>query len=127
MNVFWILLLPILGIMAPLLAARLGRTSCAWATAVAPFAALVILIQQTAGVFAGQVDTFSLVWIPVLGLNIELHLDGLAYLFALLILGIGLLIILYARYYLSARDSMPSFYAYLMLFMVAMLGIVLSN
>jgi len=127
MNVFWILLLPILGIMAPLLAARLGRSACAWATAVAPFAALVILMQQTGAVFAGQVDTFSLEWIPVLGLNIELHLDGLAYLFALLILGIGLLIILYARYYLSEQDSMPKFYAYLMLFMVAMLGIVLSN
>ena len=127
MNVFWILLLPILGILSPLLAARFGRTVCAWATALAPFAALVILLKQTPEVFSGTVGTFSMEWVPVLGLNIQLHLDGLAYLFALLILGIGLLIILYARYYLSEQDSMSRFYAYLMLFMVAMLGIVLSN
>ena len=127
MNMFWILLLPILGILSPLLTARFGRSVCAWATAIAPFAALVILIRHTHDVFTGQVNTFSLEWIPALGLNVELHLDGLAYLFALLILGIGLLIILYARYYLSQKDSMSRFYAYLMLFMVAMLGIVLSN
>ena len=44
-----------------------------------------------------------------------------------MILGIGLLVILYARYYLSPNDSMAKFYAFLMLFMTAMLGIVLSN
>lgn len=47
--------------------------------------------------------------------------------FAILILGIGLLIILYARYYLSDKDAMGRFYAYLILFMTAMLSIVLSN
>ena len=48
-------------------------------------------------------------------------------LFCLLILGIGLLVILYARYYLSEKDHMGRFYAYLILFMTAMLGIVLSD
>ncbi|WP_221795815.1 monovalent cation/H+ antiporter subunit A [Oceanobacter mangrovi] len=127
MNVLWILLLPMLGIMAPLITARMGRTACAWATAIAPFAALVILLRQTPKIFAGEVDTWWQEWIPSLGLNLSLHLDGLAYLFALLILGIGLLVILYARYYLSERDSMPQFYASLIFFMTAMLGVVLSN
>ncbi|MDP1539212.1 MAG: monovalent cation/H+ antiporter subunit A, partial [Moraxellaceae bacterium] len=62
-----------------------------------------------------------------LGLNLAFRLDGLGLLFALLILVIGLLIIIYARYYLSARDSMGRFYAYLMLFMGSMLGIALSE
>ena len=44
-----------------------------------------------------------------------------------MILGIGLLVILYARYYFSERDSLGRFYAYLLLFMGAMLGVVLSE
>ena len=64
---------------------------------------------------------------PLIGLNLSLHLDGLSFLFSLLILCIGLLVILYARYYLSQQDSMARFYAFLMLFMFAMLGVVLSG
>ena len=46
--------------------------------------------------------------------------------YALWALGIGLLIILYARYYLSANEKAGRFYAYLLLFMGAMLGVVTS-
>ena len=66
-------------------------------------------------------------WLPQLGLNANFRLDGLGLLFAGLILSIGLLIILYARFYLSARDNMGQFYTYLMLFQGAMVGIVLSD
>ncbi len=62
-----------------------------------------------------------------LGLNVTFMLDGLGFLFALLILGIGLLIILYARFYLSKTDPMGNFYTYLLLFQGAMVGIVLSD
>ena len=54
-------------------------------------------------------------------------LDGLGLLFAGMILGIGLLIILYARFYLSPDDPMGQFYTYLLLFQGAMVGIVLSD
>ncbi|GGW83216.1 monovalent cation/H+ antiporter subunit A [Alteromonas halophila] len=64
---------------------------------------------------------------PSAGLTLSLRVDGLALLFALLILGIGLLIIFYARYYLSANEAVGRFYAYLILFMTAMLSIVLAN
>jgi multicomponent K+:H+ antiporter subunit A len=63
----------------------------------------------------------------MLGLDLAFRLDGLGLLFSLLILGIGILIIIYARYYLSERDDMGRFYAYLMMFMGSMLGIVLSE
>ena len=56
-----------------------------------------------------------------------MRLDGLAWLFALLVLGIGLLIILYARYYLSARDNMERFYTLLLLFMIGMVTMFESN
>ena len=62
-----------------------------------------------------------------LGLNANFFVDGLGFFFAALILGIGLLIITYARFYLSREDDMGEFYTYLLLFQGAMLGIVLSD
>lgn len=127
MTLLLILLLPMLGTLVPMLTAKWSRSACALLTALPPAMAFALLLLNTNAVFAGESLRFGLEWIPVLGLNISLRLDGLAYLFSLLILGIGLLIILYARYYLSAQDSMGRFYTFLMLFMTAMLGIVLSN
>ncbi len=127
MSLFWIPILPIIGVLVPLLTARLNRTYCALATAVLPAIALMVLLSHAGEVFDGHHLVASANWIPQLGIAFSFHLDGLAFLFGLLILGIGLLIILYARYYLSEKDSMGRFYTYLILFMAAMLGIVLSN
>lgn len=127
MSLLWILLLPMLGTLLPLLTAKYSRNLCALLTALPPAIAFLLLLSETSAVFAGESLRYSLTWVPVLGLDIALRLDGLAYLFSVLILGIGLLIILYARYYLAPQDSMSRFYTFLMLFMTAMLGIVLSN
>ena len=127
MTLLWILLLPLLGSLVPVLTAKWNRSACALATALPPAFALMLLLYHADAILAGGSVRFFQPWIPLLGLDITIILDGLAFLFALLILGIGLLIILYARYYLAPRDSMPRFYAYLMLFMTAMLGIVLSG
>ncbi|MBK8973997.1 MAG: monovalent cation/H+ antiporter subunit A [Hahellaceae bacterium] len=123
----WIVVLPLLGTLVPLVAQRWGKTACAVATAILPATALLLVLQFHADVVAQTPLTASWHWIPSLGLNLSFHLDGLGFLFALLILGIGLLVILYARYYLSDEDPMGRFYAYLILFMTAMLGVVLSN
>jgi multicomponent K+:H+ antiporter subunit A len=66
-------------------------------------------------------------WVPTLGLNIAFRLDDLSLLFSTLILGIGLLVILYARYYLSDMDQVGRFFAYLLLFMASMACVVLAN
>ena len=66
-------------------------------------------------------------WMPALGLNFTLMLDGLGFFFAFLILGIGMLIIAYGRQYLSREDHMGEFFTYLLLFQGAMVGIVLSD
>ncbi|MBV1789388.1 monovalent cation/H+ antiporter subunit A [Marinobacterium sp. D7] len=127
MNLIWVPLLPLLGTLVPLLTERAGRTSCAWATSLLPALSLLIVLFHAPAVLSGATLKSSLPWIPALDLELAFRLDGLALLFALLILGMGLLIILYARYYLSPKDSMGRFYSYLILFMTAMLGIVLSN
>jgi len=122
-----IIALPFLGIFLPLLLERFGRSACAFGAGLAPLAALVLLLTKRADVFSGQTEIIHYTWLPQLGLNLSLRLDGLGFLFALLILGIGLLVILYARYYLSKKDPMGRFYGFFLLFMGAMLGVVLSE
>jgi multicomponent Na+:H+ antiporter subunit A len=66
-------------------------------------------------------------WAPSLGLSLSFNLDGLGLLFAVLIAGIGALIVLYASRYLERRPRTGRFYGWLFAFMGAMLGIVLSD
>lgn len=127
MTLALIVLLPLLGSVLPLLTDRRGRSLCALATMLAPAIGLALLWRHADGVFAGEALVQSLPWIERLGLNLSFRLDGLSFLFALLIQGIGLLVILYARYYLSKSDPMGRFFSYLSLFMSAMLGVVLSE
>ena len=122
-----IIALPFLGICLPLLFGRLGRSACAFGAGLGPLAALILLMSKREAVFAGEVEVQMLPWLPEIGLNLSLRLDGLGFLFALLILGIGLLVILYARYYLSKQEPMGRFYGFFLLFMGAMLGVVLSE
>lgn len=126
MTLALLVALPFLGCCLPLLAERGGRNACAAAAGLVPLCGLVLLYAlQGALAEAPLIERYD--WLPELGLNLSLRLDGLGYLFALLILGIGLLVILYARYYLSEQEPTGRFYAYLLLFMGAMLGVVLSE
>ena len=136
MTLFFAVLTPFVGAALVALASRLGRSHTAWAAGAVTLASILWLTPSVPQIWpssaaslpfggAAQIQQFD--WMPALGLNLAFRLDGLALLFAGLILGIGLLIILYARYYLSERDSMGRFYSYLMLFMGSMLGIVLSE
>ena len=122
-----LLLLPLLGSLVPLCCHYRSRSLCAMMTAICPSAALILLMLLGIETFHQQIPRVSMPWFPALGLSLSLRLDGLSLLFALLILGIGLLVILYARYYLSNEDSAPRFYASLMLFMGSMLGIVMAD
>lgn len=127
MNLMWVVLLPLIGTLVPLLTERFGRNICAFSVALLPAWSLILVLTHVGEIFDGESLRQTIEWIPSMGLDISFRLDGLSLLFLLLILGIGLLIILYARYYLSDKDSMGQFYAYLMLFMSAMVGIVISN
>jgi len=127
LTLFLIVLLPFLGALLPALAIRGGRDLCAAATGAVSLAALGGLLSYAPAVMRGEVIQARIDWLPVLGLNANFFLDGLGLFFAGLILGIGVLIILYARYYLSKNDSMAQFYTYLLLFQGAMVGIVLSD
>jgi multicomponent K+:H+ antiporter subunit A len=105
-------------------ARRAATAGIAGAVALSVFG---LLLLQAPAVFGGQVLLTQAEWVPAIGLNANFRLDGLALMFALLISGIGVLIVLYAAFYLHEDDPAGRFYSQLMLFMAAMLGIALSD
>ena len=127
MSLALIAALPFLGALTPALTRRLGRGMATLMVALFTATALVLILQHLPAIIAGQTVTTQINWLPALGLNANFRLDGLALLFALLILGIGLLIQAYACFYLDASEPYARFLTYLMLFQGAMLGIVLSD
>ncbi|MFQ6551739.1 monovalent cation/H+ antiporter subunit A [Aestuariibius insulae] len=127
MSLFLIVALPFLGALLPGLMNSAGRQACAGVTFTVTLAASIGLLSHLPAVLAGEVVTARVDWMPLLGLNATFMLDGLGFFFAALILGIGLLIITYARFYLSRDDNMGEFFTYLLLFQGAMVGIVLSD
>ena len=127
MSLFLIAALPFLGAVFPALLIRAGRNAAAASTGSVTLLALIGLLLHAPAVLRGETVSARLDWLPDLGLNANFQLDGLGLLFAGLILGIGLLIIIYARFYLSREDPMGQFYSFLLLFQGAMVGIVLSD
>ncbi len=119
--------IPFLGAALCASASRFGRSIPAICAGLATFLALAFILPLIPQVLGGQVLTWNMPWLPAHNININFMLDGLGLLFALLILGIGLLIILFAHFYLDESEPKGQFYGYLMLFQGAMLGLVLSD
>ena len=87
----------------------------------------VLLGNEMRRAVSGGGRLVELPWAPSLGLSLSFNLDGLGLLFAILITGIGALIVLYASQYLEGHAHASRFYASLFAFMGAMLGVVLSD
>src|SRR5690554_805419 len=127
MSLPLVVLLPFLGAIAAPLFAQGGRTAIAIASSVPALIALAALFPHWSVLSAGGTVLHTYEWLPVLGLSFSFRLDGLALLFALLILVIGLLVIIYSHYYLKASENVAKFYSLLLCFKGSMLGIVLSG
>jgi multicomponent K+:H+ antiporter subunit A len=126
-NLPIVVLLPFFGAILAAWASKLNRLAAAWTSGGVALLSLAFLMPSASLPFQGETLIQSWPWIDSIGLHFAFRLDGLALLFALLILIIGLLVIFYARYYLAAKDSMGRFFSYLLMFMGSMLGIVLSE
>jgi multicomponent K+:H+ antiporter subunit A len=119
-------LLPFAGVLLLALPDDRRRTAAALAGAVA-LACCALVALAAPAVFAGEVLRWQVTWVEPLGLAFGFRMDGLAWLFTLLVCGIGALIVLYAAWYLDPADPAPRFFAFLLLFMGAMLGLVLAD
>ena len=76
---------------------------------------------------AGSAVEESWEWVAGLGVRLAFRLDGLSLLFALLVTGIGALVLIYGGGYLKGDARLPRFYAAILFFMAAMLGLVLAD
>ena len=92
-----------------------------WAAAVALVVGVRLAVLYP-DIRAGTVVMERLAWMPSLGIDVVVRLDGFAWMFAMLVSGMGPLVTIYARYYLSADDPAARFYSLLLGFMGAMLG-----
>jgi multicomponent K+:H+ antiporter subunit A len=127
MPLLSMLLVPFAGaLVGAVLPTRARNLSSAWAALVALVSALPLLGLFPAVRDGGAVRA-ELAWLPSLGLNLVVRIDGFAWMFALLVIAIGVLVIVYARYYLSPEDPVARFYALLLGFMGSMLGVVVSG
>jgi len=127
MSLIVLLLLPFIG---SCLAALLPHNARNTESLLAGLVALVGTVQVALlypQVAYGGVIREEFMWLPSLGLNFVLRMDGFAWLFSMLVLGIGTLVSLYARYYMSPDDPVPRFFAFFLAFMGAMLGLVISG
>jgi len=126
-SLAWIVALPFIAAAILFTLPNYARNLAAGVAGAFTLLALGLLLAFTPDVFAGLVPAVAWPWLPLAGADLGFRADGLAFMFAGLVLGIGALVVLYARYYLSSADPMARFFAFFMLFMGAMLGIVLAD
>jgi multicomponent Na+:H+ antiporter subunit A len=118
----------LLAILVPFLQRKFKKIHTGWFVLVLPILLFGYLIQLLPTISKGEKIISSIPWIPSFDIYFTVYLDGLGYLFSLLITGIGALVVLYSIYYLSKeKEALHSFYIYLLMFMGAMLGVVLSD
>ncbi len=120
-------LLPFIGSLVTAVLPRNATKAAATVAGATALSALALTASFYPSVTNGGVLKYKIEWLPQLGLDLILRIDGFAWSFLILIFGIGLLVVLYARYYMSPSDPVSRFFSLLLAFMGAMTGIVLSG
>lgn len=108
-------------------AARMARRHIGWLIALLPLALTIYFASLIERIVAGNTLAVSYAWVPSFGVNLSFYIDGLSLVFALLISGIGTLVMIYAGGYLANHPQLGRFYLYILMFMTAMLGVVLAD
>ena len=111
---------------APPLWRRAGRAT-GWALALVPLSAFLYFASWLPEVAAGHTTVLRHEWVPGLQVALSFRVDGLSLLFALLVSGIGTLILVYAGGYMGEDRDTGRLYALLLAFMASMLGVVTAD
>lgn len=106
---------------------RLAPRAAGWLLALLPLGLALYFAIYFFEIGARLAVVVSYPWVPGLGINLSFYVDGLSLLFALLISGIGALVVIYAGGYLAGKPQLGPFYAIVLMFMASMLGLVLAN
>lgn len=124
---FLMLVLPFAAaLVAPPLTRMFGHRA-GWVLAIAPAAIFAYLLRYLEAVASGKVIQGGFAWVPAFDVTYSWVFDGLSLTFALLITGIGTLIVIYAGGYLKGHPQQGRFFSFLLMFMGAMLGVVISD
>jgi multicomponent K+:H+ antiporter subunit A len=124
---FVVLLLPIVGGLFAMLARRFSATIVAWSASLPVLLATALFATRAQDALGGIVQRERWDWVPAAGIDLALRADGLSWVFGMMVLVIGLLVQLYARYYMQQASELGRLYGLLGLFMSSMLGLVLAN
>jgi len=106
---------------------RVSGPFLGWIIAIAPVSSFLILFSHLDLISNGNAVVWQIRWIPTIDLNFSLFFDGLSALFALIVTGIGALVVIYAGYYFKGNPDIWRFMVFLLLFMTSMLGIVIAG
>ncbi|MBB5173977.1 Na+/H+ antiporter subunit A [Texcoconibacillus texcoconensis] len=119
----------LLAILIPFLYKKFRHIHTGWFVLGLPLVLFIYFLTFLPEISGGGAVQETVPWIPSLGIDFTVFVDGLGLLFALLITGIGTLVVLYSIYYIANKKDEPlnNFYVYLLMFMGAMLGVVLSD
>lgn len=124
---FLALILPFLAALAAPFLTKALKHNAAWVLALAPALIFVHFLGFTGQVADGMPVSGGYDWIPSLDVRFSWFLDGLSLTFALLISGIGTLIVLYSGGYLKGHPQLGRFFSFILMFMGAMQGLVVSD
>lgn len=105
---------------------RTGRRS-GWLLALLPLAFMVYFGTLLPRIAAGEAIAVAVPWVPSLEIDFSFYIDGLGLFMALVVSGIGTLVVIYAGGYLAGHRQLGRFYTFILLFMGAMLGVVLAD
>ena len=108
-------------------AGKFFKGKLAVVSALVPLSLFIYFASFIPRIASGEVVSRTYEWVPSFGVNLGFSLDGLSLLFSLMITGIGFLVYVYTSSYLKNHQYLDRFYAYLSVFMGAMLGLVLSD
>lgn len=128
MDIVFIIAAPLL--LSVVIAALWGRLSCkhqAWLLAAGMVILFALLLIRLPEVQSQGAQTFTLEWMPQIGLTFSVYLDGLALLFTLLVTGIGAAVMLYAGYYFEDAQQASRFNVMLLGFTSSMLALVMAG
>ena len=112
--------------LAPLVS-RVTQSALGWIVALFPLSATVYFLTLLPSILDGGIINRNVEWVPSLNINFNFYLDSLSLMMALLVSGMGTLIFIYAGGYMWGDEGIGRFFAFLTLFMTAMLGLLIAG
>ncbi|ADI73820.1 NADH/Ubiquinone/plastoquinone (complex I) [Methanohalobium evestigatum Z-7303] len=118
--------LPFLSAATVPLAQKILRHRVGWFASAMAFVSFLLIAYVAPVVIHGDTFTGAVSWLPSVGVEFSVYIDGLSLLIGLIASGIGIIIMSYSNGYMSHKEDLSRYYQYLLLFMGSMIGMVFS-